>query len=319
MRPVLSAALAACCLLALGGSVASASIPVDLRVEAGGGNALTADRYITDSTRVKTAKQPPSCNGSGKSKRLRGTTALGVLADGASVDRRLDPLLVSDEFSFGLFVCGVGGSNASGTTSYWSFKVNHVLPEIGADQFNLKPGDDVLWYFVDGAANSGDELVLTAPARVGRAADFVVQVTAYDFAGAARPVAGAVVKGADSDAVTDAQGQARVSDDDNGTLTLRAVLDPNVPSAPTKVCVNDNPALCGTGRPGTIWGTRRAESIRGTAGRDRVVAGGGADVVNVRRGNVDRVRCGSGRDVVRAGRRDRVARDCEVVRRRGRQ
>jgi hypothetical protein len=50
-----------------------------------------------------------------------------------------------------------------------------------------------------------------------------------------------------------------------------------------------------------------------------VLAGGGGDVVNVRRGNVDRVRCGSGRDLVRAGRRDRVARDCEVVRRRGRQ
>ncbi|HET8821643.1 MAG TPA: DUF4430 domain-containing protein [Thermoleophilaceae bacterium] len=268
---------------------------------------------------MKTTDQPPSCNGSGSTKQLPGSTALGVLADGASVDRRLDPLLVSDEFSFGLFVCGIGGSNANGTTSYWSFKVNHVLPEIGADQYAVRPGDDVLWYLVDGARNSGNELVLTAPTRAVPGAEFVVHVQAYDFAGNAQPAAGAVVTGGAGPAVADSGGEARVTPDGEGTMTLRAVLEPNVPSAPTKVCVNDDLASCGSGRPGRIWGTRRGESIRGTAGRDRVRAGRGADVINVRRGNVDTVRCGSGRDLVRAGRRDRISRNCEVVRRRGRQ
>jgi hypothetical protein len=39
----------------------------------------------------------------------------------------------------------------------------------------------------------------------------------------------------------------------------------------------------------------------------------------VRRGSIDRVRCGRGSDTVRAGRRDRVAADCERVLIRGRQ
>lgn len=317
MRIVLSAVAAACCALAVAGP-AAASIPVDLRVEGAAGRALTADRYITDSTRIKTAKQPPNCNGSGKNKRLPGTTALGTLVDGALVDGRLDPLLVSDEFSFGLFVCGVGGSNASGS-NFWLYKVNHVEPTVGGDAFNLKPGDDVLWYFVNGTLNGGDELELGAPARVQPGQQFDVTVSAYDRNGVKRPVAGATVAGGGATATTDASGVAHLTLDRVGNRTLRATLDPNIPSAPTKVCVNADLSNCAPARGSRIWGSRRDEFIRGTAGRDRVLAGAGNDSIAVRRGSVDRVRCGRGSDTVRAGRRDRVARDCEVVRRRGRQ
>jgi hypothetical protein len=82
MRPVLSAAATACCLFAAAAPALAAPIPVDLRVEGAGGRALTADRYLTDSTKIKTAKQPPNCNGSGAAKRLAGATALGTLVDG---------------------------------------------------------------------------------------------------------------------------------------------------------------------------------------------------------------------------------------------
>ncbi len=317
MRIVLSAAAAVCCALAAAGP-AAASIPVDLRVEGASGRALTADRYVTDSTRIKTAKQPPNCNGSGKNKRLPGTTALGTLVDGALVDRRLDPLLVSDEFSLGLFVCGVGGSNASGS-NFWLYKVNHVEPTLGGDAFNLKPGDDVLWYFVNGTLNGGDELELGAPARVQPGQQFDVTVSAYDRNGVKRPVAGATVAGGGATATTDASGVAHLALNRVGNRTLRATLDPNIPSAPTKVCVNADLSDCAPARGSRIWGSRRGEFIRGTAGRDRVLAGAGNDRVAVRRGSVDRVRCGQGSDTVLAGRRDRVARDCEVVRVRGRQ
>jgi len=100
--------------------------------------------------------------------------------------------------------------------------------------------------------------------------------------------------------------------------TLRATLDPNIPSAPTKVCVNEDLSKCSPARGSRIWGSRRGERIAGTAGPNRIRAGGGNDRILVRRGWRDVVRCGRGRDVVRAGARDRVASDCEVVRIRGR-
>jgi hypothetical protein len=319
MRIVLFVVAAACCALAAAGPAGATSIPVDLRVEGAAGRALTAARYFTDTTRIKTANQPPNCNGSGATKRLAGSTALGTLVDGALVNRRLDPLLVSDEFSFGLIVCGAGGDNAGGTSSFWLYKVNHVSPEIGGDAFKVDSGDEVLWYFVDGTRNSGDELGLTAPIRAVTGTEFPVVVSAYDFAGKVRPVAGALVTGGATDVRTDADGIAHVRTDREGTKTLRATLDPNIPSAPTKVCVDDDLSRCPAGRSGRIWGSRRGEHILGSAGRDSVLAGRGGDLVLVRRGNVDKVRCGKGRDTVLAGRRDRIARDCERVLVRGRQ
>jgi len=318
MRPVLSAAATVCCLFAAAAPALAAPIPVDLRVEAAG-RALTAARYYTDSTHIKTAKQPPSCNGSGKVKQIPGTTALGTLVDGALVNSRLDPLLVSDEFSFGLLVCGIGGHNASGASSYWLYKVNHVSPEVGGDQFVVKPRDQVLWYFVDGPLNGGDELELLAPTRVMPGQQFDVTVNAYDFAGARHPVAGASVTGGGASGTTDATGTAHLTLTPLGYRTLRATLDPNIPSAPTKVCVNADLSKCAPARGTRIWGSRRAEAISGTAGRDSVLAGAGNDTVSVRRGSVDKVRCGAGADTVRAGHRDRVAADCEHVSRRGRQ
>jgi subtilisin-like proprotein convertase family protein len=57
------------------------------------------------------------------------------------------------------------------------------------------------------------------------------------------------------------------------------------------------------------------DMLAGGAGRDDLRGGAGNDIVNARRGGNDRVRCGRGRDTVLANRRDRVARDCEMVRR----
>lgn len=316
MRPVHSAALTACCALALAAPAGAASIPVDIRVEGAAGKHRTADRYLTDSTSVRTAQRPPGCNGSGATKSLPGRTALGALADAERVDRRLDPLLVSDEFSFGLLVCGIGGDEA-GASSFWLFKVNHVSPEVGGDQFTVKRGDDVLWYF-SSTLNTGNELELRAPARVRTGDEFTVRVNQYDFAGNRTPAAGVTVSGGGASGVTDASGVARLTLNRQGNRTLRATLDPNIPSAPTKVCVNEELSECPRARGGRIWGSRRAERIRGTAGPDRIRAGGGNDRISVRRGWRDVVRCGRGRDRVLAGRRDRVGADCEVVRIRGR-
>ncbi len=74
-----------------------------------------------------------------------------------------------------------------------------------------------------------------------------------------------------------------------------------------------------------ISGGAGADSIRGDAGRDRISGGGsrdtlrgnsGADRISARDRRRDRISCGSGRDRVVADRIDKVARDCERVRRR---
>lgn len=317
MRPVHSAVLTACCVLALAAPAGAASIPVDVRVEGAAGKSLTADRYLTDTTTVGTAQRPPNCNGTGARKSLPGPTALGAVADGERVDRRLDPLLVSDEFSFGLIVCGIGGDEAT-ASNFWLYKVNHVSPEVGADQFTVKRGDDVLWFYSSTDLNTGNELELRAPARVRAGDEFTVQVNQYDFQGNRSPAAGVTVAGGGASGVTDASGVARLTLDRRGNRTLRATLDPHIPSAPTKVCVNVDLSKCSPARGGRIWGSRRGERIAGTAGPDRIRAGGGNDRISVRRGWRDVVRCGRGGDRVLAGARDRVASDCEVVRIRGR-
>ena len=190
---------------------------------------------------------------------------------------------------------------------------------MGADAFTVKSDDDVLWFFVDGATNSGDELELVAPTRVRPGEEFDVQVYAYDFAGARRLIQGVTVAGGGATGTSDASGVARLTLDRAGSRTLRATLDPNIPSAPTKVCVNADLSKCGAGRGTRIWGSRRGEHIVDTAGRDSVLAGAGPDLVLVRGGKRGQgaLRRGPGhRDW---GRRDRVGRDCERVLVRGRQ
>jgi hypothetical protein len=87
------------------------------------------------------------------------------------------------------------------------------------------------------------------------------------------------------------------------------------------------PRICtrlGTGANDLLTGGAGSDVLCGLGGADRLVPGGGADVVRAGPGNdtlqvrdarPDTVACGPGRDTVRADRRDRVARDCEVVRR----
>ena len=62
-----------------------------------------------------------------------------------------------------------------------------------------------------------------------------------------------------------------------------------------------------------IKGNSGRDRIKGSSGRDRLYGGSGGDRIDARDGRRDRVNCGSGRDIVIADRRDRVARNCERV------
>ena len=52
------------------------------------------------------------------------------------------------ETSFGPFVDQIGRFPATGGSG-WVYKVNGVSPPVGADQYRLRDGDSVLWYWAD--------------------------------------------------------------------------------------------------------------------------------------------------------------------------
>lgn len=128
---------------------------------------------------------------------------------------------------------------------------------------------------------------------------------------------------------------------DNGSaLTLEVSVPPAATRTPTS---REGVTRTGTNGPNVLSGTAGADVLNGRggndrlagragndrlfggAGADRLFGGPGRDVLDGGRGNdtiaaadrtKDRIRCGTGRDVVVADRADVVARDCEVVRRR---
>ena len=320
MRIVLSAVAAACCALAAAGPAAAAPIPVDLRVEGASGRALTADRYYTDGTKIKTAKQPPTCNGSGKNKQLPGATALGTLVDGSLVNSTARPAARERRVQL----------RPAGLRDRWRQR-QRLLQLLALQGEPRVPGGRRRRVQGQARATTCSGTSSTVPATAAMSSSSARR-RACSPANSSTPRCSRTTPRAcvapwparpspeeARTATTDAAGVAHLTLNRAGNRTLRATLDPNIPSAPTRVCVNADLSKCGAARGTRIWGSRRGEHIVGTAGRDSVLAGAGGDLVIVRGGSVDRVRCGVGSDTVIAGRRDRVARDCEVVRVRGRQ
>ena len=315
----LAAVSCAAAALAAGASTAPAHAAIaDLRVEAGG-QVLTNASYTTSTETITTDRSQPACGGTGQTRTIEGLTALGLLAAAAERRPPLQPLRISDKFSFGLLVCGVFDF-ISGENGFWLYKVDHRSPEVGGEAFKLRGGEEVLWYFQDTTRNrnTGDELVVDAPVRAAEGRDFQVTVYAYDFAGRRRPAAGARVLFGERATFADAAGRAR------GRLVdgevIRAGRRGDIPSAPVPVCIGAARDECGSVRGKRIVGGDAGERIKGTRGSDVIRSGDGNDRIDVRGGSEDRVRCGDGRrDRVRLSADDRATRDCEIVNGRRRQ
>ena len=300
------------CAAALLAAAPAAAVPVvsDLRVEAGG-TVLTSSSYITDTNSFPTDTTRPACGGTGQPKTVAGPTALGLLGSAGEIDGDLRPVRVSDKFSFGLLLCGVGQFLAT-DSAFWLYKVNHVAPEVGAEASKLTGGEDVLFFLQDTALkrNTGDELVVDAPARA-RPGEVQVTVSAYAFNGARKPAAGARVFLGGSSATADATGRARIAASESGYL--RAGRGGDIPSAPVRICVAADLADCPAVRGKRIFGSVAADRLKGTPGADVVRSGARNDRIDVRGGEDDRVRCGTGVDRVRMDGGDRATGDCEVV------
>jgi len=307
----------------LAAAVASLAVPaaaqaaappkVDLHVEAGGRALVPGYTYQSGTTSFATDERKPACNGTGTRQILRGPTALGVLADASATRSALRPLGISDQFDFGLLVCGIGRRLGS-DSAFWLYKVNHRSPEVGADQFKVRDGDEVLWYYSNPAANAnvGDELAIVAPARARSDVPFTARVVSYDAQGVRRLAANATVSLQGRSAKTDAKGRIKVILPGRGTAKLRATRGGDIPSPVTTVCHSASRSDCPPRRTKRIYGTAMADRIRGTGAPDLVYGAAGNDLIDVRGGGKDLVRCGKGRDRVILSVGDR-SRGCERV------
>ncbi|MDO8514840.1 MAG: DUF4430 domain-containing protein [bacterium] len=73
-------------------------------------------------------------------------TVLGILQTMNTGDSQLQ--LSTKEYSgLGTLVDGMHGNKNGTDKKYWQYKVNGVMPQIGADAYVLKGGDSVEWYF----------------------------------------------------------------------------------------------------------------------------------------------------------------------------
>jgi hypothetical protein len=199
--------------LALAAVAAAKGVPVTVRV-VGSGDKVLAEKALRAKTTVVPTSPRATCfgagtGGTGKPVTLQGATALGALSEAVDGDHALRPLLVTDHFSFGIAICGVGGDVVkSGSESSWYLKVNHEAQSVGGDQVKLHPGDEVLWDLAPSYPYP-DELALSAPAKATAGQPFTVRAWSYDEKGKRTPAAGVQVTGAA--APTGADGRATVT------------------------------------------------------------------------------------------------------------
>ncbi len=63
-------------------------------------------------------------------------------------DRNEKMELTTKEYSgLGTLVESMGGNTNGTNDQYWQYKVNGIMPQIGADKLEVKSGDTIEWYF----------------------------------------------------------------------------------------------------------------------------------------------------------------------------
>jgi hypothetical protein len=234
-RLVAACALALTLLLCAAAPAMAKGPAADLRVIGGGGKVLADDSFGAARTVSIAASPKATCfgadtGGSGKKVTVKGATALGMLIQAAKFTAALKPLQLTDAFSFGLGLCGIGGFEATKTLS-WYLKLNHVNPELGGESVKVKAGDEVLWALA--SFPYPDELALSAPDKVMSGVPFQVRVFSYDEKGRKKPAAGVTVSGAA--APTGSDGRTTVTLTKPRRLSARHGKD--IPSNSEPVCV----------------------------------------------------------------------------------
>jgi hypothetical protein len=302
--------------LTFSAAASAKSIPVDLRVIGPAGQNLADHVQYTGTTKIKT---DPKANcfgkgneGSGARVKVPGPTPIGAVADGTGVVPDLRPLSTTDAFDFGLGICGIGGFDFEVTdTAFWYFKVDHVNPQVSAETVKLDRGDEVFWYLTPDFNTLPIELDLVAPARTTFETPTPVQVFEYADDGTKTPAAGVTVTGAQQP--TDANGET--------TISLTAVSQTLTASREgaisdyAQICTQAQLEDCPKKAEDLYAGSRSDDVIKDGDGHDAVSAGAGDDEIETSDRFIDDVDCGKGKDVVKADRKDEIAKDCEKVKR----
>lgn len=275
----------------------SKTVPGGFRVVDSAGKSLADGTQFTGDVTIKTDKKAdcfgPDTGGSGADVDVPGPTAMGQLAYGAGVFPGVDPLSVTDAFSFGLGLCGIGKAVAP-STGYWYMKVNHSASFTGADQTIVGKNDELLWFLIeDFNVPTPDELVLKAAATAEPGEQVGVKVLSYADDGTKSPAVGVLVSGAS--APTDADGKATVVAGE-GVSRIRATREGSIPSNTVALCT-DKASKCPAGYATTVGGTGKSDSITGSGLAEEILAGAGKDEVDARKGpGRDKVKCGPGKD-----------------------
>lgn len=336
MYPRIRCALFAVCAFALPATPAIAKDKVvDLRVLTPA-HALTDDSaFVTGTESVKTDPKAKcffdGTGGSGAKVTLPGATALGAVISATDNVGAVKPVSVTDEFGFGLGVCGFGKAKADGNSGEsWGVKVNRRDLSVGGDQAKVRNGDTVTWFL--GTLQPPDyanpsELSLKAASQKPGSSSVSVKVTSTscsydsgvnDYVCSRQPVEGAKVSGGEKPAAqTGADGRATVPG--SGVRKLKAKLSGSLPARPAVVCFKAKVSKCPRVAR-KIVGRNVGDNFSALKGNDDVFSHGGGDRIDLRSGGSDHVNCGPGKDVVIVARddhNDKISRSCERVIRKG--
>lgn len=317
-------------------AVGSASVTAKLRV-------LTPDRvldpgttYIVDEAVTVPTRSDADCfgppGGSGAEYTYEKPNALSLLATAGRTTKRVAPLSLTDQFGFGLGICGIGGAEARSGESFWYFKANHEEASVGADQLEISNGDEVLFYLAPDAFPNPNpaELELSAPARAKAGEPFSVSVVEHKcvtdsnppFATTctSSPASGVTISGGDSLGTTGPYGTAQIAVAAPREAEIRASRATDIASETLSTCVANAIEDCPAQRGIRLVGSPQGDRIKGTAGSDSIRSRGGDDRIDLRKGGADVLSCGKGTDTVeieRAGSDATVIkRSCERVKRR---
>lgn len=235
-RLAAACALASVLSMSLVASAPAKGLSAELRVVGKGGKTI-AEQAIKTGAPVSVKTSPKATcfgaknGGSGKSVSVGANTAMGLLARASKSIAALRPLLVTDAFSFGLGICGVGSSIAKGTAG-WYLKVNHKGSQVGGDHTKIRAGDEVLWDLAPSFPYP-NELVLVAPESASAGMPFTVKAFSYDEKGKRKPVAGATVTGAAGPTAADGSTTVTITT----PTRLSATHGKEIPSAAVAVCI----------------------------------------------------------------------------------
>ena len=317
--PVALGALATLCAASVAlitSTAASATVTAKLRV-------LTPDRvldpgttYIVDETISVPTRPDADCfgapGGSGAQATYDTANALTLLATAGRTTKTVAPLSLTDQFGFGLGICGIGGVHARMGESFWYLKANHEEASVGADQLEVRDGDEVLFYLAPDAFPNPNpaELELTAPPRAKAGEPFSVSVVEHrcvtesspPFATtcSSGPAAGVTITGGDSPATTGPDGSAQIAvGAPTGEARIGASRAGDIASETLATCVGEALDDCPAKRGIRLVGSPQGDRIKGTKGADSIRSRGGDDKIDLRQGGADALNCGKGRDTVK--------------------